>query len=348
MLWPNEFPRSVNNINLTRDKEKKASLAGEGLDPSILKEYNITPQSSEEFKGGWLLKDQKKDLWVFKYSGDRNRLLIALEWQENLAKNKCSVLKMKRTKGDKLYLENNKEFFFVTEWISGQKFEVQQERHLLSCFKELGKIHKITENYSNVIIQNTRIDWTLIIQKKLKDLLQYHSFLRGKIKFTDFERFFMEHFDYFYNAGQEAVENMVLLQVDSARPHLLVNNFRSTDLLINDNKVVFTNLLKWSKGPKILDLVLLLNSYMPLLKWNSQAFKNILKTYKEETILTKQDEQVLLALLRFPGRFWFYAYQYFVDFVEEKVLSEKFKKYIREYYWRDQCLNTVETWLWEG
>lgn len=348
MLWQNNFPRNIYYTNISKNKDENISITGDGLNPQILKEYCLTPESSKKYKNGWILKEKKKEIRICKFSGDKDQLLTALEWQEYLAQNNCHVLKPQRTKDGKLYTENNKEMFFVIEWVEGQKYVGKNEAHLLACFKGLGKIHKLTENYSKDLIKDTTIDWAIMIQKKLTDLLQYHRSLRGKIRLTDFERLFVEYFDYFYNSGQEAVESMVLIQVDSAQNHLLVNNFVSNDLLVNDNKVIFTSLLKWGRGSKILDVVLLVNSYLPGLRWNPQVFQKLLKAYEESEMLTKPDEQVLLALLRFPGRFWLYSWQYFVEGKEEKGLSKKLKNYICESFWRDYCLNTIEAWLWEG
>jgi Ser/Thr protein kinase RdoA (MazF antagonist) len=108
---------------------------------------------------------------------------------------------------------------------------------------------------------------------------------------------------------------------------------------------MFINITDLHKGPKVMDLSLLLNMYLPAKKWAPELAKEIISEYSNKVKLSTNEKYLLLAQLCFPRRFWLYAYRYFKSDDGLGELTEKFKNYLYESYWQEKCLEELENWM---
>lgn len=330
-------------------RSKPGRLEVEGLPSRILTEYNLNPHSWEKNSATWRITSDQGGVIIGLYDGDSGRLDTVLRWQESSAlQGSAAVCLPLKTRAGKHTAVWEKSVYYALAKPDGEVFKPGNKNNLLVCAQELGIVHHLTRDF--LAEEPFSFDWPKLIQERLTDLLTYSHWLKRKRAQTDFEHLYLESLDFFYNQGQEAIQHMVLATVGGEMDHrqaLLINTFLRQTLLPADEKVYFLDLTRWTKGPRMMDLALFLNSYMPLHQWNLALLLDIMQQYQRDEGLNHQEKHLLVALLRFPSRFWLYARQYFCGDRTPHELAEKLKNYRYECCERDKCLDLFEEQLWK-
>ncbi len=340
----------------SRDIQQNSPLTSvEGLPEQLLAYYDIKPRSFKRRDNYWLIDSDREKYIIVEDSGEIGLLPVALGWQNHLFSSGCrQVLQIKKAKTGKELLELEDRVFHTAVWTQASSsletgvYEGQKTAHLFAVVTALAKLHGYNNGYLPAVAREISIFWPRIIQERLTELITCkHIFKENKAR-TDFEKIFLESFDFFYDQGQESLQNMVLAGYGSnpqLQDTMLINSFMAKDIFLDNEEVLFLNLSKWGFGPGVMDISLFLNSYMPLHKWDMKLLRELIEQYIKHKTLAIEERHLLLAQLRFPSRYWLYVYQYCNDQEKAPVLAEKLKSYLQECYWRDLCLDNIEGWL---
>jgi CotS family spore coat protein len=327
-----------------------------GLPSQILQKYDLEINEGEKIKKCWQLKGRDNIYWLWEYQGDLEVLSKVLEWREDLRKKGIQeFLPLYKTKEGKNYVRWGQSFYYLTAIAEGMPFVPQQSGGFLQVVEALAKLH----NYSKDLVLKKTIQqaekresienvWLKAYQERLTELLVFFHCLLEKRLLNDYERLYVESFESFYARGQEAIQKMALACCSSENDCVtgfLVGNFLSDNLLETKKGVVFLETTYSQKGFSIQDLSLFLKMYLPVKKWDVELAKKILTHYQEKVVLSNKEKQMLLAQLSFPGRYCFYAEQYFNGGDDVDILIGKLKNYLYEVYWQDCCLEELRKWL---
>lgn len=332
--------------------DKKTVLSHLTKLPQTLSDiYELKMNNLENSEGNWFLENGDSKVEIKSIEGDYARFRQAIEWQRFLSEEKKTIVpELVRTKNKQDYAEIEGRLYFVIIASEKGEFKPENPTHLLKAAKSLGVLHRLSAGFILPIMHGKEEMLTPgKIQEGLADLIRYYNRFKRQRSNSDFERIYTENFSFFYDQGQETLERMVMsgynirLQKDR---QMLVNSFLKNNLAIVDNSAIFTELGNWTMGTKTMDFALLLNSYLPLYKWDPALMKQLLDCYEKESGLDQEDRQMLLAFLRFPYRFWFYVCQYQQGMRNVSVLTKKLRNYIYESSLRDYCLDQMEGWLW--
>ena len=335
--------------------DNSAAISGEGLPGQLLTYYELNPCSVKRRGNYWLIDSGKGKYLVAEYHGKTDLLSVVLDWQNHLYTNGCGqVLQIMKAKNGKEYIELEDRVFYIALCpqtllsLETGIFQGQQVAHLLAAVTALAKFHGYSNGYLPDAAREINIFWPGIIQDRLTELIVCKQVMnKNKFK-TDFERIFLESFDFLYDQGQESLQNMILAGYGS-KPELqksmLINSFLAGDIFVDNDEVIFLNLSKWETGPAVMDLSLFLNSYMPQHRWKKELLCELIEQFTKYKELTGEERHFLLAQLRFPSRYWLYAYQYCNVQEDVREFAEKLKFYRQECYWRDLCLDSIEGWL---
>ncbi len=322
--------------------EQSPELKAEGLPSRIFSLYEL------DIKGGqrkslnsWLVYGAKGEYLIWELPEESNALKtieLYFQLQEQEAVNLFPLVK---TRTGKPYEKVEGKVYYLTHYQKGAFFKGDDISHLRLAALNLARLHGQAGSLSKEKLkpQNT---WLTVKQKRLTELLTYFHYLKQNKVLTDFERLFIEGFNFFYDQGQESLEHMVLAGQEEA---FILNNLLPENMVLFDNRLVFLDITMGGMGPQVMDFSLLLNSYLPFHRWNFQLTKELICQYHKYNPLDQKARHLLLAQLRFPRRFWLYSYQYFAGQLDSSVLVPKLKKYILECYWRDMCLDQLENWL---
>lgn len=349
------YPRYQRGKDLQRNQEpprNEASGPGsDGLAYQVLAGYEKGSVQAKKTDGGWLIEKDSGTIKVREYSGDLRILKSALEWWSNLREKDCpGIPELVRTNDGGTFVEWEGKVYYALKWPEMASFCGKDPAHLIELVRKLGSLHKHSKGYYKKEMGRQPIVWHQVIQDRLTQLLSLAQYLKNKRPANDFERLFTESFDFFYEQGQEALQNMVLAgwgTLMEKNQEMILNAFLPHNLGLVEGKLLFLDFTSWQVGPQTTDLTLVLNSYLPQHQWSSELMKDLLREYQEAKPLTESEKHLLLALLRFPNRYWLYAYQYINNLMEIGNLAAKLISYILECQHRDSCLDQMDKWLWE-
>lgn len=312
--------------------------------------YNIKGSSYDKKDNKILIIDGAKTYILWEYLGKKNKLAKALKYQEYLYKEGCrAMLPVLKNKEGELYIEFSEKFFFLTENYEGEELNNSSCSDLIKVANALGGIHLKSQKIKEVKLDKDCFIWPKHIQGRLADLLVYYKYIREQGAQTDFERLYVESFNELYNQGQDAVEHMVLAsygQQWEEEEGICINNVLKSNIIISQDGPLFLDLTQITYGPIINDFALLTKSYMPAFAWDISCLKRLIREYDKRNPLNDFEKHFLLAQLRFPSRYWLYAYRYFSKNGNTLDLTKRLKVYIKDYAKRDLCLDYLEKWLW--
>ena len=314
----------------------------EGLPPQVFSSYELKIKNAErKSPNAWLLNTSQGQYLLRELPDQSNQAKTIERYLQLLKQGIVNLFPLEKTKSGKAYEKAEGKIYYLTHYREGNYFRGEDVSHLRQAAKNLALLHRQTKDWVKEQ-SNKQNSWLTIKQNMLKTLLSYLHYLKQNKVLTDFERLFMENFDFFYNQGQESLEHMVLAGQEEA---FIINNLLPENLIVLDKKLFFLDITNGNTGPQVLDLSLLLNSYLPLHRWDFNMSKELIAQYHQENPLDEKARFFLLAELRFPRRYWFYSRQYFNGQLSSEELAPRLKSYILECYWRDNCLDQLENWL---
>ncbi|QNB47389.1 hypothetical protein BR63_14480 [Thermanaerosceptrum fracticalcis] len=313
-----------------------------GVPPQVLSSYKLKIRSAErKSPNSWLLNTPQGE-YLLRELPDQNIQVKTIElYLQLLEQGIANLFPLEKTKSGKAYEKTEGKLYYLTHYRKGNFFKGDDISHLRLAAKNLAILHRQTGGWGKEQSKKQNL-WLTVKQNRLRDLLTYLHYLKQNKVLTDFERLFMENFDFFYDQGQESLEHMVLAGQEEA---FIINNLLPENITLLDDKLVFLDITKWNTGPQAMDFSLLLNSYLPLHRWDLDLIKDLITQYHQENPLDQKARHLLLAQLRFPRRYWLYSHQYFSGQLSSDDLTPKLKRYILECYWRDICLDQLENWL---
>lgn len=320
----------------------------EGLSPGVLEEYQFELKVLFKHDNHWLLegKNQKFALWNYKM-GDKETELV-LECLGFLNMNDCKSLPRlyKTDKGARSVRKDGKTLF-LSSIPTGEVSPSTKNPNVQSLCSALSDIHEKSALWKGLTGHNNEFGYIGKLQGMLYELLQYKTILQDKRFHSDFELIFLEYFDLLYSQGQESLEimNMAGFGCPNMQAAFLLNSFLPRTIFFIEQQYSFSDLHRIGFGPRVMDLALLLKTFMPLYVWNQKILKEAIEVYQKTEKLSFDERHVLIAQLRFPGRYWLYALWYLRGSKNSQELALLLKNYILEWNKRDKSLDAVQTWL---
>lgn len=315
----------------------------------LLSAYHLAPDNIIAREDGWMLECGQRLYVLHSLKGETFRWQTALGWQRSLQEKRKGLVPevLLSTSGqDHISIEGSTYYLMASGAYEG--FLSDNTAHLEAAAKSLASLHALSRDYQATVHTEDLLG-PKMIQNRLASLIWYYKNFKACRQKSEFAGIYTEHFSFIYDQGQESLEKMVLGGYEAAmkeRSQILLNSFCPRRLGIAGEEAVFLELDRWTIGLEVMDLALLLNSFLPRYKWDASLTLRLLEGYESSHKLQEQDKHLLLALLRFPYRFWLYAWQYYNRVMSAPELTRKLENYIYESFLRDKCLDGLDNWLW--
>jgi Ser/Thr protein kinase RdoA (MazF antagonist) len=324
----------------------------DGLPPEVLSVYKLEPTAYSSKGDAWILTTPEGEVTIKADRGDPSPLRERLIWlQYLLDKGVKAVPVLLRDREGELISHSAGACYYGWVNPAGEAFQAEDPSHLCAVIASLAEIHTLSGQYEKEHESGYKFDWPVQIQARLTDLLFFQRQIQDQRLDDDFQRVFLENFDFIYDQGQEAVQKMILADSTAQggpRCTNLIDSFLPEDLLIRDNKAIFCSPLAGSRGPRVLDLAAFLRSYMGEQCWDIDLTRSLIQGYRDIAPLEMAEIQLLLSVLRFPARFWLYMRQYQLGERNLPELSLKLINLVYESRLRDRCLDWLDSLLSEG
>ncbi|MBC8059138.1 MAG: CotS family spore coat protein [Clostridiaceae bacterium] len=340
----------INQKNLSMEvtaKEKKLVL-------SVMKKYDFEVHNIIKARSAYKLETDKGSICLKRMKHGKNKAhngnLLVKELNHN---NFYNTSKYICTKEGLLFVNINKLVFYVTEWINGYECDLGSITEAENCSKLLAEFHIATNkiNTKGFDIKNNLKNWPEIFNGNLNDLERFKSVIQRKKLKSEFDLKYLSHIESFYNTGRS------LIGLLDASDYYKLSKAAMENKTICHDSFYYQNIIKAEEKYYIIDLDsiiidLQINDlgkfirrlmYKTEYQWNFDKALLIINAYNSVYKLSKNEYEVMIALIMFPHKFWKLGkkrYEKYKNWNEAKYLHkldrlinyhEPQQKFLKEY-----------------
>jgi len=222
------------------------------------------------------------------------------------------------TLNGKPYISADGSNYIITEFVDGRECNFDNRNEMMGASRLLAMIHKASRGFKLPEGSFTRDDLGKLPQyfsKRLDEIKKLAKIAKkGKSKF-DF--MFLDHFEYFYNLGENALQ-----LIESPRYERLVkqsreegiichHDFTHHNIIKNGETYYATNFEFCCYELKVYDLANLLRRKMRRCNWDIDEAKLIIDEYRTVESLSEDEIYVMKIMLQFPQKLWRVANKYY-------------------------------------
>lgn len=245
-----------------------------------------------------------------KYKPKNGSLLI----EDLAAKGFNLTAKYLKTSDGYFYVKHKKSFFYLMEWIDGEECTLNDLDEVLNCVKLLAKFHLSACNLDTkkYKVRNNLKNWPKIFNSNLTDLDRFKKLIQKKKLKSDFDLNYYNYIDSFYNRG------LVALSFLNSSYYYKISKSADENKTICHDSFYYQNIIKKGTDYYIIDLDsimidLQINDLGKLIRrimykksyqWDFNKVKQIIEVYNSIKKVSKEELEVMLALIVFPHKFW--------------------------------------------
>ncbi|MDP4087662.1 MAG: CotS family spore coat protein [Bacillota bacterium] len=300
--------RINHNIDIVDEKERVMIV-------SVLKEYNISINDILRLRSAYKIDSSAGTYFVKRMRHGIDKARNGCIFVEAL--NHAGFLntaKYLRTVDGNFFVRYGKYIFYVTSWIDGHEAELEDMRETVNCVKLLAKFHVAAASIdtSALKVKNNLKNWPKIFTDQLSDLERYRNCINRKKIRNQFDNTYLDLIDFYYNRGVTA-----LSVLNSSNYHILSREARAHRTICHDS-FYYQNIMKTQDDYYLIDFdsiiidlyVVDLGKFIRRLmyrksyQWDFQKAKYLLEEYSKIKPVTREDMDIVLALLVFPQKFW--------------------------------------------
>lgn len=281
----------------------------------ILSRYDLQSENISKNRSVYKVETDKGTICLKKIRSKKYKVINGMNLVNELKSNHFdnTAEYLKTTKGNLMVKYKNINFY-VTKWIDGRECNIDNKDELLNSVKLLAKFHKCSRkiNTKEIKLKNNLGKWPESFNKKLHDLDKFRSFIKNKRIKSSFDNKYYECIDMFYKKGL-----MALSLLNSSNYYNLCRNDKEYKTICH-NSFYYQNIIKNSEDYYLIDLNSIVFDlavmdmgkfirrimYKKSYRWNFQKAKLIIETYNSVNKLSKEEIEIMLALIIFPHKFW--------------------------------------------
>ena len=298
---------SVFNKPIITDFEKKTVN-------NVLKKYEFIVKEFTKFKSSYKVKTEDGYVCLRKIRHGKNKIvngeLLCSKLKEN---GFINIAKYYKTKTGSNYIKSGNCIFFVTEWIDGEECNLKDILEAKECVKLLAKFHlaSVNINLKQFNVKNNLKNWPKIFSNALVDLEKFKKMIEHKKLKDDFDIKYLKHIENFYCRGMDALGFL------NASEYYKISQTANDKKSITFDSFYYQNIIKAKDGFYMIDIDSIIdihvNDAAKLIrrlmfkeeyKWDFNKGELLIEAYNSINKLSKNEIEVILALIIFPHKFW--------------------------------------------
>lgn len=285
----------------------------------ILDRYDLKVHKTNRIRGGFLCDTNKGYFAILEYTGTKRRLefqkklldemerqqVIHVDWilpdQEEKLSNQAS---------------DGKEYL-LRRWYGGKEADLQKVREVCQLSQALAMVHELYQYWQKLPQAG---EWTepspkcgCILEKYKRyqaEMKRASRYIERKSRKQDFERMLLKEYESFARmadaslAGIEQAEKELWHKSPEKFTRLRHGNYTYHSLCINGMERYVSGCGMARTDLQLKDLYTLIRKSMEKTNWNWDTGKTLLSGYEGFLPLTKEERQLLSAMLAFPYKYW--------------------------------------------
>ena len=284
---------------------------------NVGKEFSINIKKYVKDRIGYVCQTDQGTKIIKKVYLRPNQILFQQDVKKHLYENGFKLIDMYAMSQKNLpYVEHGNNIYVMTEYIGGSS----------PCFQNIEQWHKIVESvaYAHKILKKVPLSSEPTIKnpnmmelcdKKIASLSNYKKKLNRQSNLTDFDCFFVKHYEYYMNLLTETKCALTDFNFDKMLQDAKKNNSVCHNILREDSflpigdDIYITNFTESSVAPQILDVACMIKQYVKSFSNDADilnsymSFQDIISVYNSINTLSHEEQKILSALLLFPNKF---------------------------------------------
>ncbi|MBZ9687868.1 CotS family spore coat protein [Clostridium estertheticum] len=309
--------RTVERFKIITNKEMQILI-------TVMHKYNIQLVSAEKVRGTYKVTTDIGDFCLKRIRHGRNKAKNGCILAEELIFNKFSnIAKYFRTREGAFYVRYKSNIFYLTEWLEGCECDLTDIDEAVNCTKLLAQFHNISNkiDHNKIHLEKKLKNWPKVFSNNLSNLEKFKKMIISKRVKNNFDVIFLEGIDNFYNRGLKAINMLnksqyyTLLKVSNDEKTICHNSFYYQNIIKKEGEYFITGLDSIKIDLQISDLVTLIRRLMfkKSYGWDFNFAKALIEAYNSINRLSKEDLEIMFALIIFPQKFWKLGYRRYIN-----------------------------------
>ncbi|GAB6169654.1 CotS family spore coat protein [Clostridium carnis] len=303
-------------------KLKDELLPIEDIKSYILSQYDLSDSSVTTVK----FKDTDKQRAVYRidknntsyclkkvYYDEENLLYVysAMEW---VYRNGVNVPKLLPTVNNHRYTKYNDMLFILTPWVNGEKCDFDNLDNVLLSSRTLGKLHKISKNFTPIngsCLREGFDDYNTSVNKHFNQLLTNIS--KAHMYNDRFSKIFLDNLDENLELAKLSLEISSSINTNELSCSLCHGDYVNKNIIICGDNISLIDFDKCKTDYSAHDIAYFLRRLLKREKtnWQVNLTLKVLDSYMEYNTLTSSDLKYILAYIAFPQKYWKLSRDYY-------------------------------------
>lgn len=283
---------------------------------------------------------------------DRGQFLFILSAMRHLQeKGFEGILPFIPSKDNELYIKLDNGFGYLTDWVQARECNYSNPIELKMAVTTLARLHKTSEGFIPMEGAEPRVGfgkWIEKFSKRLQEMKMFRDIIKNKDGLSWFDEAYLEHFDYFYDVGVNAIEHLKetkyleLSDRESRKNSFCHHDYAHHNVLISDD--FKTHIIDFDYcicDTRLHDLSSIIIRNMRHGNWNMEKAQYIVDCYLKSGSIEKDEIPVMNAFLEFPQDYWQVGLQCYVEKLkwEESQFNKRLGNVIRDIADRQQFID---------
>jgi CotS family spore coat protein len=282
---------------------------------NVLKKYDFKVKEFTKVKGVYKVETEDGFICLRKIRHGKDKIVNGeLLFQQLKENGFINTAKYYKTKIGSNYIKTENCYFYATKWIVGEECNLMDILEAEECLKLLAKFHLASANINTrqFNIKNSLKDWPKIFSNALIDLEQFKKIIERKKLKDEFDIKYIRCIEDFYCRGMDALGFL------NASEYYKISKIASDKKSISYDSFYYKNIIKEKNDFYILDLSNIIidihvNDASKLIRrlmlkkeynWDFAKAKSLIEAYNSINKLSKNEIELMLALIIFPHKFW--------------------------------------------
>ncbi|MBK5240520.1 MAG: CotS family spore coat protein [Clostridium sp.] len=276
--------------------------------------YNFQLISAEKVKNAYKIVTDKGDFCLKRNKHGRDKAKNGCVLTEELRLNNFfNTVKYFRTKDGAFYVSYKKNIFYLTQWLGGAECDLGNIDEVINCTKTLAKFHKASTeiDHDEVHIRNNAMNLPRTFTRDINDIEKFKRIIVGKRVKNEFDILFLENTENFYDRGMCALNMLMkseyykVAKAAKDKQIICYNNIYYKNIIKVDGEYFITDMDSIIIDLEISDLGKLIRKLMfkKAYGWDFNVAKVLIEAYNSINRISKEDLEIMLALIIFPQKF---------------------------------------------
>lgn len=289
------------------DKKFQASY---DLDLKLFNKFGIKVSDIYPVRKVYYISSNKGDKILKKVEYTLEELKFFNEILEYISIKFNRILKFCETVDGTIYQPFKGNTYCLYESLPGVECQFNNPIHLQILSKSLGELHNAGKGFKTKNKTKNNIGKLINNQKKkLNEMKFFKSLIYKYDETTEFDEIAKKEINYFINQGERSIEALINTSYNDLcnmedKICICHHDLAYHNILINDEKAYFIDFDYAIVDLKVHDLCNLINKVEKQFSYDIEILKLILNNYNKTNNISKEEMEVLKALLIFPQDFY--------------------------------------------